>query len=169
MYLVNVKLSPYSPCSVHAQEMFTVAIYIIISYSSLDREVNAIWVHIGFSFIKIEKNSVPQKISTQKIITKINKKSWHLMLKRRVLLISWSSSRVSLSGAPGIRQNGSKFYYLITWFSPGLTVSGTIKCELHDKELTDDTEWDNNITKTLVKGFFCLVVFVVFVLSFPQE
>ena len=66
MYLVNVKLSPYSPCSVHAQEMFTVAI---------DREVNAIWVHIGFSFIKIEKNSVPQKISTQKIITKINKKS----------------------------------------------------------------------------------------------
>lgn len=68
MYLVNVKLSPYSLCSVHAQEMFTVAIYIIISYSSLDREVNAIWLHIGFSFTKIERNSVPQKVSTQKTI-----------------------------------------------------------------------------------------------------
>ena len=68
MYLVNVKLSPYSLCSVHAQEMFTVAIDIIISYSSLDREVNAIWLHIGFSFTKIERNSVPQKVSTQKTI-----------------------------------------------------------------------------------------------------
>lgn len=100
-------------------------------YSNLDREVNTIWVHIGFSFTKIERNSVPQKVSTQKVITKIHKKSWHLMLKAGALLISWYSSHVSLSGAPGIRQNGSKFYYLINRFSPGLTASGTIKCELN--------------------------------------
>ena len=53
------------------------------------------------------------------------------MLKGGALLISWYSSRVSLSGAPGTRQNGSKFYYLINQFSPGLTASGTIKCELN--------------------------------------